>query len=236
MSIYIYVDTYQHEMRSQWTVYWKWLFCAQRSGSTVSMAAGVDTTAEMPIKLREVWSDDNHTHLKSSGPSPDHKQASKQIKTRKQTPPSPVAQPSMASSPLHCIQGTLRHPEFQHNGEYRAGTGANDEWMNLFHFDELQASINNKPNILVSVLNTVLIAMTSIWWKEKDNINKEPKQMVQVWRRLRSAAINIKWIISYFMYSRCLQHWNLLFTEVFRSFAVTHPVLILLEMCLDLNT
>ncbi|XP_026219486.1 nuclear protein MDM1 isoform X2 [Anabas testudineus] len=89
----------------------------QRSGSTVSMAAGVDTTAEMPIKLREVWSDDNHTHLKSSGPSPDHKQASKQIKTRKKTPPSPVAQPSMASSPLHCIQGTLRHPEFQHNGE-----------------------------------------------------------------------------------------------------------------------
>uniref|UniRef100_A0A7N6B1G8 Nuclear protein MDM1 n=1 Tax=Anabas testudineus TaxID=64144 RepID=A0A7N6B1G8_ANATE len=100
-----------------------------RSGSTVSMAAGVDTTAEMPIKLREVWSDDNHTHLKSSGPSPDHKQASKQIKTRKKTPPSPVAQPSMASSPLHCIQGTLRHPEFQHNGEYRAGTAvAVNKW------------------------------------------------------------------------------------------------------------
>lgn len=77
------------------------------------MAAGADTAATQ----REAWPENNHARLKSSGPSPDHKQASKPIRM-KHAPPSPVAWPSMASSPLHCIQGTLRHPDFQHNGEY----------------------------------------------------------------------------------------------------------------------
>ncbi|KAM9334902.1 nuclear protein MDM1 [Symphorus nematophorus] len=86
----------------------------QRSGSAVSMAAGAETPVDVPGRQKEAWPDNNSSRLSSSGPSPDHKPAasppSKPIRT-KQSPPSPVAPPP------HCIQGTLRHPDFQHNGE-----------------------------------------------------------------------------------------------------------------------
>ncbi|XP_070785290.1 nuclear protein MDM1 [Enoplosus armatus] len=89
----------------------------QRCGSAVSMAAGAETALDVPVKRKEAWSDNSPTHF-SSGPSPDNKPAasppSKPIRT-KQMPPSPVAPPPLV--PPHCIQGTLRHPDFQHNGE-----------------------------------------------------------------------------------------------------------------------
>ncbi|KAM8909076.1 nuclear protein MDM1 isoform 4-T4 [Spinachia spinachia] len=76
-----------------------------RCGSAVS-------SADKPVKLKEAWSDDCPAQA-HTGPSPNHKQAagpaSKPIRT-KQTAP-------MAPPPPHCIQGTLRNADFQHNGE-----------------------------------------------------------------------------------------------------------------------
>uniref|UniRef100_A0A4W6CY45 Nuclear protein MDM1 n=1 Tax=Lates calcarifer TaxID=8187 RepID=A0A4W6CY45_LATCA len=88
----------------------------QRCGSAVSMAAGADAVVNTPVKQTEAWSENNHPHPPSSGSSPDHKQVSKPIRM-KQLPTSHVAPPPLVSPPLHGIQGTLRHPDFQHNGE-----------------------------------------------------------------------------------------------------------------------
>ncbi|XP_035002856.2 nuclear protein MDM1 isoform X3 [Hippoglossus stenolepis] len=84
----------------------------QRCGSVVSVAAALD----MPIRQMEAWSEKSRPHRPSPGPSPDPKPASKPIRT-KQTPPPTVAPPLQLPPALHCIQGTLRHPDFQHNGE-----------------------------------------------------------------------------------------------------------------------
>ncbi|XP_036977631.1 nuclear protein MDM1 isoform X2 [Acanthopagrus latus] len=89
----------------------------QRSGSAVAMAAGAEPAVDVPVKRKEAWSENNSTHL---SPSPNHKPAnsspaSKPIRT-KQSPPSPVAPPLIAPLP-HGIQGSLRHADFQHNGE-----------------------------------------------------------------------------------------------------------------------
>ncbi|KAI4789827.1 hypothetical protein KUCAC02_035006 [Chaenocephalus aceratus] len=86
-----------------------------RCGSSVSMAAGAETTVAMQITPKEAWSEHNSAHSNTSASSPDNKPtvspASKPIRT-KQTSPPPVAPP-----PQHCIQGTLRTADFQHNGE-----------------------------------------------------------------------------------------------------------------------
>ncbi|KAI9545220.1 hypothetical protein NQZ68_038250 [Dissostichus eleginoides] len=87
----------------------------QRCGSSVPMAAGAETTVAMPITPKEAWSEHNSAHSKTSASSPNNKPtvspASKPIRT-KQTSPPPVAPP-----PQHCIQGTLRTADFQHNGD-----------------------------------------------------------------------------------------------------------------------
>ncbi|XP_034019657.1 nuclear protein MDM1 [Thalassophryne amazonica] len=73
----------------------------------------VSTAAERPVTKKEAWPESDPTHVIS--PSPTNKEDAhhlpKPIMLR-QKPASPVAPP-----PLHCIQGTLRHPEFQHNGD-----------------------------------------------------------------------------------------------------------------------
>ncbi|KAJ4924845.1 hypothetical protein JOQ06_003795 [Pogonophryne albipinna] len=87
----------------------------QRCGSSVSMAAGAETTVAMQITPKEAWSEHNSAHSKTSASSPDNKPtvspASKPIRM-KQTSLPPVAPP-----PQHCIQGTLRTADFQHNGD-----------------------------------------------------------------------------------------------------------------------
>ncbi|CAJ1054647.1 nuclear protein MDM1 isoform X2 [Xyrichtys novacula] len=92
----------------------------QRSVSAVSMAAEMETAGGMPGKPKEAWSENNPSHPASLVPSPQQKAAasppSKPVKT-KQTPPSPAAPPPLIPPPLHGIQGTMRHPDFQHNGE-----------------------------------------------------------------------------------------------------------------------
>uniref|UniRef100_UPI0037E7CE94 nuclear protein MDM1 n=1 Tax=Semicossyphus pulcher TaxID=241346 RepID=UPI0037E7CE94 len=71
-------------------------------------------------KSKEAWSENNSSHPASLSPSPNQNPAasppSKPIRT-KQTPPSPAAPPPLVPPPLHGIHGTLRHPDFQHNGE-----------------------------------------------------------------------------------------------------------------------
>lgn len=100
-----------------WIILWSDCFCIQRCGSAVSVAAGAETALDRPVRHKEAWPDTNHAHISSCGPSPDHKPAasppSKPIRTK---PPSPVAPPPLAPLP-HCIQGSLRHADFQHNGE-----------------------------------------------------------------------------------------------------------------------
>ncbi|XP_029283906.1 nuclear protein MDM1 isoform X2 [Cottoperca gobio] len=91
-----------------------------RCGSAVSMAAGAETATDTPVRLKEAWHDNNPAHVTSSGPSPDHKPAtgpsSKPIRT-KHTSRHPVTPPPLVPPPQHCIQGTLRNADFQHNGE-----------------------------------------------------------------------------------------------------------------------
>ncbi|KAI3366876.1 hypothetical protein L3Q82_009245, partial [Scortum barcoo] len=94
----------------------------QRCGSTVSMAAGSEVAVEVPVKRKEAWMENDPTHIPSFGPSPNPKPAasppSKPIRM-KQTPPPPppAAPPPLVPPPQHGIQGTLRHADFQHNGE-----------------------------------------------------------------------------------------------------------------------
>ncbi|XP_072233378.1 nuclear protein MDM1 isoform X2 [Leuresthes tenuis] len=90
----------------------------QTCGSAVSTATGSESPpVNMPTKPKEAWSENIHI---STNPSPDHKPISsppsKPIRT-KHTSPSPAAPPPLVPAPLHGIQGTLRHPDFQHNGE-----------------------------------------------------------------------------------------------------------------------
>lgn len=91
---------------------WGDYFCIQRCGSAVSVAAGVEPAVNTLVRYKEAWSENNPAHVTSCGPSPVYKPAasppSKPIRTE---PSSPVAPPP------HCIQGALRHPDFQHNGE-----------------------------------------------------------------------------------------------------------------------
>ncbi|KAA8580087.1 hypothetical protein FQN60_005622 [Etheostoma spectabile] len=92
----------------------------------VSMATGAETAVDVPVKPKVAWPDHNSTHhpptssSPPSGPFLDHKPASsptsKPIRT-KQKPPPPVAPPPLVLPPQHCIQGTLRHADFQHNDD-----------------------------------------------------------------------------------------------------------------------
>lgn len=87
-------------------------FRAQGCGSAVAMAAGAETTPERPPRRREAWSE--------NGPSPDNRPpGSVPSKPTRPKPLSPVAPPLVAPLP-HCIQGSLRRPDFQHNGEHGA--------------------------------------------------------------------------------------------------------------------
>ncbi|XP_047192026.1 nuclear protein MDM1 isoform X3 [Scophthalmus maximus] len=91
---------------------------SQRCGSAVSMAAGTDPVVDATMRRTEAWSENNPPHRPSPGPSPSpgHKPACKPIRS-KLTPSPLVAPHHQAPPPPHCIQGTLRHPDFQHNGE-----------------------------------------------------------------------------------------------------------------------
>lgn len=104
-------QTYNHIIWYYFISHISWgdYFCIQRCGSAVSVAAGVEPAVN---RYKEAWSENNPAHVPSCGPSPVYKPAasppSKPIRTE---PSSPVAPPP------HCIQGALRHPDFQHNGE-----------------------------------------------------------------------------------------------------------------------
>ncbi|XP_054481020.1 nuclear protein MDM1 [Anoplopoma fimbria] len=82
----------------------------QRCGSAVS-------AADMPVKQKEAWPDNSPAHLPHLPhhlPQAQLPPASKPIRA-KQT--SHLAPPPLAPPPHHCIQGTLRNADFQHNGE-----------------------------------------------------------------------------------------------------------------------
>ncbi|KAM3587924.1 uncharacterized protein V6R79_017309 [Siganus canaliculatus] len=90
----------------------------QRCGSAVSVATG--SVTDVPVKRKEAWSEPNPSHCSPANSIPHQKPAtsppsSKPIRT-KEPPPSPVAPPPLIPPP-HCIQGALRHADFQHNGD-----------------------------------------------------------------------------------------------------------------------
>lgn len=79
--------------------------------------------SDRPVYRKEAWSENSPSHCpssSSSGSSPNHKAAAGPAYKPKRTkptyhvapPPHPVAPP-----PQHCIQGTLRKADFQHNGD-----------------------------------------------------------------------------------------------------------------------
>lgn len=93
----------------------------QRSGSAVSITTGADTAAHRPVRLREAWSEHSPAPVSSCDTSTGHKPAASPpknpIRTKSLSPVAPpLAPPPQAPHP-HYIQGSLRHPDFQHNGE-----------------------------------------------------------------------------------------------------------------------
>ena len=93
------------------------LFCIQRRGSAVSMAA--EAVGNGTVRHKEAWPETNPIRDSSCGPSTNHKPAtSSPSKPIRMIPDmaSPIALPILAPPP-HCIQGSLRHADFQHNGE-----------------------------------------------------------------------------------------------------------------------
>ena len=101
-----------------------------------------DDAADPPVSRKEAWLDNNPTRLLSSSPAPNHKPASsppsKPIRT-KRTPYSLIAPPPPGPTLQHGIQGTLRHPDFQHNGEQQSnmrpmGQNRPAEGSSLAHF------------------------------------------------------------------------------------------------------
>lgn len=81
----------------------------QRCGTADSVMVNAET--RIPAKPKEAWSEDSPRHncLKPAS-SPQ----SKPIMCEQTPPASTVLPPTV---PQHCIQGTLRHADFQHNGE-----------------------------------------------------------------------------------------------------------------------
>uniref|UniRef100_A0A3P9K4G1 Nuclear protein MDM1 n=1 Tax=Oryzias latipes TaxID=8090 RepID=A0A3P9K4G1_ORYLA len=78
----------------------------QRSSSLVSMTTEAGIPCGMPVKCKEAWPEkvSTHQHEPSFSPSPKpNSQAS--------------SSPPLAPPPMHAIQGSMRHPDFQHNGE-----------------------------------------------------------------------------------------------------------------------
>ncbi|XP_061570810.1 nuclear protein MDM1 isoform X2 [Cololabis saira] len=84
----------------------------QRFGSAVPSAN--EAESNVPPKRKEAWTGNLAI---SSSPSPEHKPAlSPPSNRKKKAPASPAAPPPLVPPPQHVIQGTLRHPDFQHNG------------------------------------------------------------------------------------------------------------------------
>lgn len=69
--------------------------------------------SDLPVKRKEAWSEKvfAHQHKPCCSPSP-----------KPSTQVSSLAPPP-APPPLHAIQGSMRHPDFQHNGERRQDGG-----------------------------------------------------------------------------------------------------------------
>uniref|UniRef100_A0A672H1V8 Nuclear protein MDM1 n=1 Tax=Salarias fasciatus TaxID=181472 RepID=A0A672H1V8_SALFA len=84
--------------------------------SLVSMAAGAEPAVWTPVKQKEAWSE--KVSASPSVPSPERKSPSKPIRS-KPTPP-----PVEAPPPQHGLHGTLRHADFQHNGESAVSVSA----------------------------------------------------------------------------------------------------------------
>ncbi|XP_075900356.1 nuclear protein MDM1 isoform X3 [Nelusetta ayraudi] len=73
----------------------------QSGGSAVAVAPGSEFTTAGPPRLREAWSENSLSPEDSGAP----------CRLARQRLPPPVAPPP------HCIQGSLRRADFQHNGE-----------------------------------------------------------------------------------------------------------------------
>lgn len=78
---------------------------------------------KMPITCKEAWPEVDAAHLSPHVPSPIHHNAAKMTKVKPQSPeplPDLAPPPLILAPPPHCIQGSLRSADFQHNGEHTA--------------------------------------------------------------------------------------------------------------------
>ncbi|XP_068163477.1 nuclear protein MDM1 isoform X2 [Antennarius striatus] len=86
----------------------------QTCGSAISMAAGAEPAFDVPPTPKEAWPDCNPILLPDPDSSPELQLAISdppEATGMRQRPAPPVAPPP------RCIHGSLRHPDFQHNGE-----------------------------------------------------------------------------------------------------------------------
>lgn len=101
----------------------RWCFCFQGCVSVVSVATEAEPVVNMPITCKEAWPEVDATHLTPHVPSPIHHNAAKMTKVKPQSPeplPDLAPPPPILAPPPHCIQGSLRSADFQHNGEHTA--------------------------------------------------------------------------------------------------------------------
>uniref|UniRef100_A0A8C5D0S5 Uncharacterized protein n=1 Tax=Gouania willdenowi TaxID=441366 RepID=A0A8C5D0S5_GOUWI len=89
-----------------------WSPVKQRGVVPVSKAMVEEPAPSPPVRITEAWSEVAHTSASSPSPSLNPRSSAKPI-SLKETPP---LQSSVAPPPQR-IQGTMRHPDFQHNGE-----------------------------------------------------------------------------------------------------------------------
>lgn len=100
-----------------------WCFCFQGCVSVISVAKEAGPVVNTPVTCKEAWPEVDATHLTPHVASPIHHNAAKMTKVKPQSPeplPGLAPPPPLLAPPPHCIHGSLRSADFQHNGELTA--------------------------------------------------------------------------------------------------------------------
>lgn len=75
-----------------------------------------------PLRCKEAWPEVDATHVTPRVSSPVRQSAElKEVKSP-EPPPALAPPPPVLATPPHCLQGSLRTADFQHNGEQAAAS------------------------------------------------------------------------------------------------------------------
>lgn len=81
-----------------------------------------------PLGCKEAWPEVDATHVTPRVSSPVHESAGLNEVTSPPPPPALAPPPPVLATPPHCIQGSLRKADFQHNGEAAARQPPGGRW------------------------------------------------------------------------------------------------------------